>query len=59
MDKRKIKVTKSPDGKVTITRNKFGSGYKKDSILLNTTTVVERNDNIGEMINHIMTGLIL
>jgi hypothetical protein len=41
MNKRKVKVTKSPDGKTTTTRNKFGSGYKKESILLNTSTVIE------------------
>ena len=37
MDNRKIKVTKSPDGRTTITRNKFGSGYKKESILQSTS----------------------
>jgi hypothetical protein len=41
MDKRKIKTTQSPDGKTTITRNTFGSGYKKESVLLNITTVVD------------------
>lgn len=49
MDKRKIEVTKSPDGKTTNTRNKFGSDYKKKSILLRTSTVVDNSTDIEQM----------
>ena len=52
MDKRKIKVIKSDDGKTTITRNKFGSGYKKESILLRTSTVIEPGCATDEMNIH-------
>lgn len=48
MNKRKIDVTKSSDGKTTITRNKFGSGYKKKSILLNTSTLIDPRENCSE-----------
>jgi len=49
MDKRKIKVTKSTDGKTTISRNKFGSGYKKESILLQTSTVIDQGNTTDEI----------
>jgi hypothetical protein len=49
MDKRKISIAKSADGKTTITRNKFGSSYKKESILLNTSTVIAPGDSTNEM----------
>ena len=38
MDKRKIKTTKSSDGKTKITRNKFGSSYKNSSKLQTVVT---------------------
>ena len=41
MDKRKLKITTSHDGKTTTIRNKYGSGYNKESILLNTSTVTD------------------
>ncbi|MBA6354332.1 MULTISPECIES: hypothetical protein [unclassified Colwellia] len=49
MDKRKIKVTKSTDGKTTISRNTFGSGYKKESILQRTSTVIDQGCFTEEM----------
>jgi hypothetical protein len=49
MDKRKIKVTKSTDGKTTISRNTFGSGYKKESILLQTSTVIDQGNTTDEI----------
>jgi hypothetical protein len=51
MNKRKIDVTKSSDGKTTNTRNKFGSGYKKKSKLLNTFTVIEPGETTSEDIS--------
>ncbi len=56
MDKRKLKTTKSPDGKTTTTRNRFGSGYKKESILLNTSTVVDDSIDWKEVIESNNSG---
>lgn len=56
MDKRKIKITKSSDGRTTITRNKFGSGYKKESILLRTSTVVDSSTDMDKVIKSLNDG---
>jgi hypothetical protein len=56
MDSRKIKTTKSADGKTTISRNRFGSGYKKESILLNTSTVVDGSTDWEKEVQEISAG---
>lgn len=49
MDKRKLKITTSHDGKTTTIRNKYGSGYNKESILLNTSTVTDDWNELKEI----------
>ncbi len=48
MDKRKLKITKSNDGRTTVTRNKFGSGYKKESNLLRTSKEIDSLTSMDE-----------
>lgn len=56
MDSRKIKTTESADEKTTISRNRFGSGYKKESILLNTSTLIDSSTDMERVCQSISAG---